>query len=88
MISLNKTITIISILAISGCCTECPKSGMAWNSPPTPIKKHVEFKDKNGELFLDKTNSVNLLYNINEMQAYQKNLETLVATMKKYYDAK
>lgn len=88
MISLNKAITIISILVISGCCTECPKSGMAWDSPPTPIKKHVEFKDKNGELFLDKTNSVNLLYNINEMQAYQKNLETLVATMKKYYDAK
>ena len=88
MINLSKILIISILLVVSGCCSVCPKSGMYWDNPPQPISKNVEFEQKNEGLFLDKTSSANLLYNINEMQAYQKNLEAMIATMKKYYDAK
>jgi hypothetical protein len=86
MTSLNKILIISFIFLINGCM--CPKEHMEWQMPRAPIQMHVEFKEKNSELFLDKTNSVNLLYNINEMEAYQKNLKLLVEKMKNYYDAK
>lgn len=89
MINLSKALVFLFLIwAITGCCSQCPKSGMYWNNPPQPEKKPVEFLQKNGELVLSKESSANLLYNINEMQAYQKNLENMIATMKKYYDAK
>lgn len=86
MTNLSRILIISSIFLINGCV--CPKDHMEWQMPREPIQKHVEFKEKNSELLLDKTNSINLLYNIDEMEAYQKNLKLLVEKMKNYYDAK
>ena len=89
MKNLSKILSAICIIVIAGCISvDCPKSGMKWDTPPKPISKHVNFEQKYSGLYLDTVSSSNLLYNINEMQAYQKNLETLIEKMKSYYDAK
>jgi len=96
MKSLNSITNLIfcsffSLLITSGCSSpknSSPLNGVEWVMPTPPRHLKVDFQETNNGLILTKTNALNLLKNIDTMQSYTINLETLIKEMKKYYNAK
>jgi len=73
---------------IIGCKTIEPVKDVVWTLPEQPIEHPVKFAQKDNGLYIDKESSVNLLKNINGMDAYTEKLEALIIEMKLYYGAK
>ena len=71
-----------------GCRTTNPLLNANWPMPDTPEKYPVQFVQKDKGLYLNEQSSVNLLKNIEELDAYVAKLEALVKEMKDYYGAK
>lgn len=61
---------------------------VSWIMPTKPITLPVDFNEKDGGLYISKDGSVNLLKNIEAMDAYTEKLEVLVKEMKEYYGTK
>jgi PBP1b-binding outer membrane lipoprotein LpoB len=86
------SIVLLSSLFFTGCSTLSPKE--EWLTPPYPQMKDVKFvlsdevKNPTDGFYIDSKSAVNLANNIDELKAYSKKLEVLVAEMKKYYNAK
>ena len=85
-----RILCLLAVLIASGCWTPKPSplEGAIWVMPSKPEHNKVFFTQYNNGLFLDLNNAINLLYNINENEAYTQKLELLIDTMKGYYHAK
>ena len=75
------------LTSITGCKTIQPSSS-EWLMPVKPCSYPVKFEQKDEGLFINKQSSINLLKNIEELDAYIEKLELLVKEMKKYYGEK
>jgi len=78
---------ILSVNAIVGCVSTNSEENIKWNTPKPPIYKQIKYIETKDGLLLTKTNAVNLLDNVNNMENYILNLETMIREMKKYYNA-
>ena len=90
-------LTIVFSLSLSGCITPNGSKSIRWPMPEEPAKKQVqsksvrqgeEFSPQTDGIFLDETSAGNLLFNIDELDAYIEKLEMLIDEMKEYYKAK
>ena len=98
---MSKTLAIVLIIVfnlifLSGCKTFNFGEGK-WTLPNKPNKKQVEsiFVQKNETfvpvsdgIYMDGVSAKNLLTNIRELDAYIEKQETLIKSMKKYYNDK
>jgi ABC-type uncharacterized transport system auxiliary subunit len=86
-----NSLLLTSILFLVGCNSIKQNTtlyNLKWPMPVKPTVLHVEFKKQNVGLYLDETNSFNLLSNINAQNKYINDLEFLISEMKKFYNAK
>ena len=97
-----KTFLIALIVAFSvvtsGCRTVDPLiRGMDWPEPSKPIEKRVEsiplkkgvtFTPASDGIFLDKESAANILFNVDELDAYIAKQIKLIEEMKSFYNAK
>ncbi len=79
---------ILLVIFINGCVGVKYRSKKTWNVPQKPKVLPVNFEELNDGLYIDFNSSSNLIYNINEMDAYIEKLEFLLKEMKKYYGDK
>ena len=92
---------VFSIVTCTGCktfpSTRSDKSAVEWIVPATPKKKRVHsipiYKNKtftpstNG-IFLDEDSAKNLMFNIDELDAYIEKQQLLIKEMKEFYKTK
>jgi len=78
----------ITTFCIIGCKTVDTVPNAVWDCPIKPTEYPVEFVQKDNGLYINEESSINLLKNINGMDAYIEKLEALITEMKLYYGAK
>lgn len=98
-----KNLVIVLIIAfnaifIAGCVTISPSEEVrVWPNISAPSKKNVNsiplfadkpFTPKTDGLFLDINSANNLMFNLDELDAYIAKQEALIKEMKRYYKAK
>lgn len=65
-----------------------PKTPSKESVRTVPIYKGKGYTFEKNGIFIDEESSLNLLKNINELDAYIEKLEILIKEMKRYYGAK
>ena len=89
--------SLLMIGSFCGCATWGKSNHVEWIMPDPPKLKSTRFSTiKKGSnvvvnediMFTNEEGSKNLLYNIDEMDAYIKKLQILIAKMQKYYEGK
>ena len=82
------------MIVFNGCNTIGQSSKTEWPRPDKPkhlrvnsisLQSNETFIAIHSGIFLDKKNAKNLLFNIDEMDLYIENLESLVDKMIQYY---
>jgi hypothetical protein len=92
-----KRLVIVLIIAFScnGCISNM--SSAKWETPEKPLKRQVislplskgiRFDVEQDGIFIDSQSAINLLYNIDQLDAYIEKQEKLIQAMKRYYGAR
>ena len=91
LINASKTFSSLLFLIFLGCSTVQPLENHEWMAPSKPDFKSVDIEPINSTTtilrgyYLDSENASNLVYNIENIQAYIKKLELLVNKMAEYH---
>jgi hypothetical protein len=98
MLKILATILIIVFnFLILSCITIDNNQRVDWLEPSNPIKKQIKsiplrkgqlFIPSEDGIFFDKESSSNLVFNIEELDAYIEKQKMLIEQMKRYYKAK
>jgi hypothetical protein len=72
---------------LTGCITT-NEYQIVWPIPSHPKVIPIPFAKQENGYFITEKNAIDLVNNIDEMEAYEKKMELLVETMAKFYKAK